>query len=82
MSTNLLKNTTKMVPIYWIYEGRGLKWGMAKKSSEVYGGSIHAKAQFERHTEEMDFYMKILLYSCISVNFLEGHFADHLVTMW
>lgn len=82
MSTNFLTTTTKMEPIYWIYGCRGLKGGMTKKLSEkVYGiktGFIHAKAQFEKNTAVMDFYMRTLLYSCISVNFL----MVTVVTIW
>lgn len=82
MSTNFLTTTTKMEPIYWIYGWRGLKGGMTKKLSErVYGiktGFIHAKAQFEKHTAVMDFDMRTLLYSCISVNFL----MVTVVTIW
>ena len=74
MPTNFLTTTTKMEPIYWIYDCRGLKGGMTKKLSEkVFGikiGFIQAKAQFEKHTAVMNFYMRTLLYSCISVKFL------------
>ena len=55
---------------------------MTKKLSEkVFGiriGFIHAKAQFEKHTAVMNFYMRTLLYSCISGKF----FMVTVVTYW
>lgn len=85
MPTNFLTTTTKMEPIYWIYDCRGLKGGMTKNLSEkVFGiktGYIHAKAQFEKHTAVNGFlHENSSLHMHISASF-DGHCGDYLVNM-